>query len=196
MQWKFRWNKIRMTVISNYAGFVILWVMVLHLKNIGLVWLKLWFTTEIHVVFRVTFCQNLLSQTILKGTPKGTEPSIRITQVSVLWKLRLYEVLHARRPRELFVKEQFFVLSRGTTVMYFTARIFAIRVKEYHTSFFNRPLPSSKNPHFQNKVKCTFLVKMSFICTTMKNHFHIKGWALTLVLIQRLGGTRNGLFIF
>ena len=39
---------------------------------------------EIHVVFGVTFCHNLLSQTILKGTPKGTEPSIRITQVSVL----------------------------------------------------------------------------------------------------------------
>ena len=60
--------------------------------------------------------------------------------------------------------------------MYFTARIFAIRVKEYRTSFFNRPLPNSKNPHFQNEAKCTnFLVKMSFICTTMKNHFHIKG---------------------
>ena len=28
----------------------------------------------------------------------------------------------------------------------------------------NRPLPSSKNPHFQNEAKCTtFLVKMSFI---------------------------------
>ena len=101
--------------------------------------------------------------------------------------MRLSEVLHVRGPRELFVKEQFFVLSRGTTVMYFMARIFAIRVKEYHTSFFNRLLPSSKNPHFQNKVKCTFLVKMSFICTTMKNHFRIKGWALTLVLIQRPG---------
>ena len=28
----------------------------------------------------------------------------------------------------------------------------------------NRPLPSSKNPHFQNEAKCTtFLVKMSLI---------------------------------
>ena len=26
---------------------------------------------------------------------------------------------------------------------------------------------------------------MSFICMRMKNHFHIKGWALNLVLIQR-----------
>ena len=56
----------------------------------------------------------------------------------------------------------------------------------------NRPLPSSKNPHFQNEAKCsTFLVKMSFICMRMKNHFHIKGWALNLVLIQRPRGTRK-----
>ena len=40
----------------------------------------------------------------------------------------------------------------------------------------NRPRPSSKNPHFENEAKCTtFLVKMSFICMRMKNHFHIKG---------------------
>ena len=33
-----------------------------------------------------------------------------------------------------------------------------------------------KNPHFQNEAKCTtFVVKMSFICMRMKNHFHIKG---------------------
>ena len=54
----------------------------------------------------------------------------------------------------------------------------------------NRPLPSSKNPHFQNEVRCaTFLVKMIFICMRMKNSFHIKGSALNLVLIQRPGGT-------
>ena len=58
-----------------------------------------------------------------------------------------------------------------------------------------RPLPSSKNSHFQNEAKCTtFLVKMSFICMRMKNHFHIKGWALNLVLIQRPGELGNGLF--
>ena len=56
----------------------------------------------------------------------------------------------------------------------------------------SRTLPSSWNPHFQNEAKCTtFLVKMSFICMRMKSHFRIKGWALNLVLIQRLG---NGLF--
>ena len=32
---------------------------------------------------------------------------------------------------------------------------------------------------------------MSFICMRMKNHFHIKGWALNLVLMQRPGGTRK-----
>ena len=56
----------------------------------------------------------------------------------------------------------------------------------------NRPGPSSKNSHFENEAKCTtFLVKMSFICVRMKNHFHIKGWTLNLVLIQRPGGTRK-----
>ena len=40
----------------------------------------------------------------------------------------------------------------------------------------NKPLASSKNPHFQNETKCTtFLVKMTFICTRMKNRFRIKG---------------------
>ena len=56
-------------------------------------------------------------------------------------------------------------------------------------TFMNRPLPSSKNPHFQNEARCTtFLVKMSFICMRMKNDFHIKGWAPTLVLKQRPRG--------
>ena len=53
----------------------------------------------------------------------------------------------------------------------------------------NRPLPSSKNPHFQNEARCTtFPVKMSFICMRMKNDFHIKGYASTLVLKQRPRG--------
>ena len=59
----------------------------------------------------------------------------------------------------------------------------------------NRPLPSSKNPHFQNEAKCaTFLVKMNLICMRMKSDFHIKGWAPTLVLKQRPGGTRKWTF--
>ena len=49
----------------------------------------------------------------------------------------------------------------------------------------NRPLPSDvpKNFTFKKEAKCTtFLVDMSFICTRMKNHFHIIGRALNLVL--------------
>ena len=43
-------------------------------------------------------------------------------------------------------------------------------------SWADRPLPSSKNPHFQDEARCTtFLVKMSFICMRKKNDFHIKG---------------------
>ena len=56
----------------------------------------------------------------------------------------------------------------------------------------NGLLPSSQNPHFQNEIKCaTFLVKKIFFCMRMKIHFHIKGWALNLVLIQRPGRTRK-----
>ena len=56
----------------------------------------------------------------------------------------------------------------------------------------NRPYPSSWIPHFQNEAKCsTFLVKMSFISMKIKNHFHIKGWELNLVLKHRPGGTRK-----
>ena len=66
--------------------------------------------------------------------------------------------------------------------------------------FANMPLPSSKNSHFQNEARCsTFLVEMSFICTRMKNDFHIKGRAPTLVLKQRPERTRkrpSGLYCF
>ena len=45
---------------------------------------------------------------------------------------------------------------------------------------YNKPLPSSKNPHFQIEAKCTtFLVKMSFICTRMKIIFISKAEHLT-----------------
>ena len=58
------------------------------------------------------------------------------------------------------------------------------------THFVNRPLPSSKNPHFQNEARCTtFLVKVSFVSMRMKNDFHIKDWAPTLLLRQTSGGT-------
>ena len=63
--------------------------------------------------------------------------------------------------------------------------------KGFHSKV-KRPLPSSKNPHFQNEAKCTtFLVELCFICMRMKNHLHINGWVLNLVLILRRGGTRK-----
>ena len=47
----------------------------------------------------------------------------------------------------------------------------------------NRPFASYKKSHFQNEAKCeTFVVKMSFICILIKNHFHVNGFALTLAL--------------
>ena len=56
----------------------------------------------------------------------------------------------------------------------------------------NRPLPSSKKPHFQNEAKCeTFVVKINFICIIIENHFHINGFALSLALKVRFFGTRK-----
>ena len=46
-----------------------------------------------------------------------------------------------------------------------------------------RPFPSSRNYTYQNETKCkTFLVKMSFICMRIKNHFHINNFAVSLAL--------------
>ena len=54
----------------------------------------------------------------------------------------------------------------------------------------NRPFPSFKNTHFQNKANCkTVLVKMSLIRVTIKNHFHTDGFALSVALKQRFGVT-------
>ena len=51
----------------------------------------------------------------------------------------------------------------------------------------NSPFSSSKKPHFQNEVKWeTFLVKMSFTCMRITNHFHINGFAITLALKQTI----------
>ena len=79
-------------------------------------------------------------------------------------------------------------VERMVDVMWCAARclVLSARRGRYYSetlSLFNRPLPSSKNPHFQNEATCTtFLVKMSIICMWMKNDFHIKGWTPTLVL--------------
>ena len=53
----------------------------------------------------------------------------------------------------------------------------------------NSSFPSSKSSHLQNEAKCkTFLVKICFICTRIKSHFHINSFAL------RLGQLENSLF--
>ena len=60
-------------------------------------------------------------------------------------------------------------------------------------NFFLKPRSHLRIGHFWvpktltfNEAKClSNLVKMSFICMRMKNPFHIKGWPLNLVLIQR-----------
>ena len=54
----------------------------------------------------------------------------------------------------------------------------------------NRPFPSFKNSHFQNKANCKiFLVKMSLIRVTIKNHFHTDDFALSLAMKERFGVT-------
>ena len=58
----------------------------------------------------------------------------------------------------------------------------------------NRPFLSSKISHFQNEANCkTFLVKMSLICVTIKNHFHTNGFALSSPWNRGLGQRGNGL---
>ena len=54
----------------------------------------------------------------------------------------------------------------------------------------NRPLPSSKTLTFKMRLGAQpFLWKWVFM--KMKNYLHINGWAPTLVLKQRPGGTRK-----
>ena len=58
----------------------------------------------------------------------------------------------------------------------------------------DRPFLSSKISHFQNGAECkTFLVKISFVCMRIKNHF---GWALNRALKQtRLAHCCHGNFV-
>ena len=56
----------------------------------------------------------------------------------------------------------------------------------YDLSAANRPFSSSKISHFQNETNWkTFLVKMSFICMRITNHFHISSFAHSLSLWRR-----------
>ena len=59
-------------------------------------------------------------------------------------------------------------------------------------SFFNWSFPRYKNSHFQNEAMYkAFVVKMSFICMRMKNHFHINGLVLSLASKKRLWAARK-----
>ena len=56
----------------------------------------------------------------------------------------------------------------------------------------DRLFPSSPGPLYQKEVRCsTFDVEMIFHSHANKTHFHMKGCAPNLVLIQRPGRTRK-----
>ena len=103
-------------------------------------------------------------------------------------------------PRSLFrflINEQFLCINtqyliKFSITLWSVSSLCTLQIRCHSIYVIVRPLPSFKNPHFQNAPKCTtFLMKMSFICIRMKNHFHFKGWVLNLVLIQRPGETRK-----
>ena len=78
------------------------------------------------------------------------------------------------------------------TYTFFNRYCFLTSSKDFSQCPYNRPFPSSKKSHFQNEAKCeTFVVKMSFICIIIENHFHINGFALSLDLKVRFFGTRK-----
>jgi len=63
------------------------------------------------------------------------------------------------------------------------------RYQELITSSEQKPFPSSKNSHFLNGANCkTFLMKIRFICMTMKKNIFIST-SLSLALKQRLDVT-------
>jgi len=62
---------------------------------------------------------------------------------------------------------------------------------------FNRPFPSSKKSRFQSEAKCEAIdMKMIFHSHGNKTHFHINGFALSLVLKKRFFGTRKWPILF
>ena len=111
----------------------------------------------------------------------------------IIMMLVLYQ-----RIKHLLILVVVFVLNWSLLSVYrisvdiFTRKRLSLEQAKKSIISYNIPPPSYKNPHFQDEARCTtFLLKMSFICMRMKNDFHIKGWAPTLVLKQRPGGTRK-----
>ena len=80
------------------------------------------------------------------------------------------------------------VLSRQ--IAHYTPSMWNIQIVIHQCG--NRPFPISKHSHFQNEAKCkTFVVKISFICVRVENHFYINGFALCLGMKQRLVATQK-----
>ena len=100
--------------------------------------------------------------------------------------------MYLKRPLWAFKKQRTNSINNNTSAIFSRTRGSIQLYVCLVISGFHRPLPCSKNPYFQIEARCTtFLVKMSFICMRMKNDFHIKGWAPTVVLKHRPGGTRK-----
>ena len=90
-----------------------------------------------------------------------------------------------------------FALMQSTNQIIFetkwTPRVIYFNLKSaWYKIQLNRPFPSSPGPLYQSEVRCsTSDMEMSFHCHVNKTHFHKKGWAPNLVLIQRPWGTRK-----
>ena len=79
----------------------------------------------------------------------------------------------------------FFIISKRK-IFYFNPKSAWYKIQ------LNRPFPSSPGPLYQNEFRCsTFDMEMIFHCHVNKTHFHKKGCAPNLVLIQSPWGTRK-----
>ena len=104
--------------------------------------------------------------------------------IHIQWYSRAFIYLINKKYSYLYAKSEV----RFIILLEFAMRVNPMRIAKWGVILlwpsiflsFNRPLPSSKNPHYQNEAKSTiFLVKMSFICMRMKNHFISKAEHLT-----------------
>ena len=101
----------------------------------------------------------------------------------LLWLLLSYAfILHCPRLYSVIIRQLYFQINACHCVWSRPSRLL----------IFNRPFPSSLVPLFQSECKCeTILMKMTLICMKMKLHFHMKGFALSLILKQRHKRTRK-----
>ena len=107
---------------------------------------------------------------------------------AILWGTKCKEIGHCRVPPGLCIKTK---LSAQPLIQKWFFILMQLQLI-FTRKLWNRPFPSSKKFHFQNEAKCEiFVVKMSFICIIIKNHFHINGFALSLALKVRFFGTRK-----